>query len=275
MLRGNHRESLFTVPADCEALNNIVAEVIERFSARMHAFCWMTNHLHFLIQIADQPLGKIMQRIAMRYSRYRHRQLLTTGHLFDKRYKPKLVDADTYMFALLRYIHLNPVEANMVLDAADYPWSSHRAYLGRETIAWLTTDFGLSLFGSNVAQARHAYSTFLAQPIYASERRLLDDTHPDDARVLGGDRFLAELPPFKFVPRSSMTLEQLALQICHAHNVSVDLARSPSRQRSLTSVRLAIAQQAIDQRIATSREVAAFLNRDPSSLSELLSRYRR
>ena len=78
-----------------------------------------------------------------------------------------------------------------------------------------------------------------------------------------------------FVPRSSITLEYLALQICHAHNISLDLIRSPSRQRSLTTLRLTIAQQAIDQRIATSREIATFLNRDPSSLSELLSRHRR
>jgi len=195
--------------------------------------------------------------------------------LFEKRYKAKLVDADTYMFALLRYIHLNPVDANMVTNAADYPWSSHRAYLGLESVAWLTTDFGLGLFGANVAQARQAYALFLAQPIYASERRLLEETHPDDAHVLGGDRFLAELPPFKFVPRSSMTLEALALQICHAHNTSLELVRSASRQRSLTSIRLSIAQQAIDQRIATSREVATFFNRGPSSLSELLSRHRR
>jgi putative transposase len=275
MLRGNHRESLFAVPAERDVLNTIVAEVIERFGIRLHAFCWMTNHLHFLLQIADQPLGKIMQRIAMRYSRYRHRQLLTTGHLFERRYKDKLVDTDAYMFALLRYIHLNPVDANMVTNAADYPWSSHRAYLGLESIAWLTTDFGLRLFGADVAQARQTYALFLAQPISASERRLLEETHPDDARVLGGDRFLAKLPPYKFVPRSSMTLEELALQICHAHNVSLDLVRSPSRRRSLTIVRVTIAQQAIDQRIATAREVATFLDRDPSSLSELLSRYRR
>jgi putative transposase len=274
MLRGNHREPLFTTPADRDALNDIVADVIKRFGARVHCFCWMSNHIHLLIQIADRPLGNIMQRIAMRYSRLRHRQLRTTGHLFEKRYKAKLIDANDYLFALLRYIHLNPVHANMVTDPADYPWSSHRAYLGRESIAWLTTDFGLSLFGSTLEQARHAYATFLAQQLYASESQLLNETHPDDARVLGGDRFIASLPLPEFIPRSVTTLEQLSNTICNAHNVSLDLIRSSSRQRSLTIVRLTIAQHAINERIATSREVATFLNRDPSSLSELLTRYR-
>jgi hypothetical protein len=62
----------------------------------------MTNHLHALVQIGDRPLGKIMQRISMRYSRYRHKSLRTTGHLFERRYKARLVDVDAYFLTLLR-----------------------------------------------------------------------------------------------------------------------------------------------------------------------------
>ena len=71
MLRGNHRANLFTCDADREELNNIVALVIDKLNARVHAFCWMTNHIHLGIQIGERPLGKVMQRIAVRYSRYR------------------------------------------------------------------------------------------------------------------------------------------------------------------------------------------------------------
>lgn len=127
ILRGNHREPLFGSPADRTALNEIVASVIERFDARVHAFCWMTNHLHALLQIADRPLNQIMQRIAMRYSRHRHKVLRTTGHLFERRYKARLVDVDAYFLTLLRYFHLNPVRAGIVSDPGDYPWTSHRA----------------------------------------------------------------------------------------------------------------------------------------------------
>ena len=65
ILRGNHREDLFACPNDRFALNEIVIDVINRFNARLHAYCWMTNHLHALIQINHQPLGKLMQRIAI------------------------------------------------------------------------------------------------------------------------------------------------------------------------------------------------------------------
>src|SRR5580698_624444 len=120
ILRGNHREALFDAAADCQILNDIVADVINRFDARVHAFCWMSNHLHALLQIADRPLGEIMQRIAMRYARHRHKTLRTTGHLFERRYRAKLVDTDAYFLELLRYIHLNPVAAGVVTDPALY-----------------------------------------------------------------------------------------------------------------------------------------------------------
>ncbi len=275
MLRGNHRESLFSVPRDRAQLDEIVASVIDRLRARVHAFCWMTNHLHFLIQIGDCPLGKVMQRIAMTYSRYRHRQLLTTGHLFERRYKAKLVDADEYFFALLRYIHLNPVDAGMVADAADYPWSSHRSYLGRDSVPWLTTDVGLRLFDEHLDRARLAYASFMAQPVFCSESGLLEDTHPDDPRVLGSDRFLATLRGRAYTPRAPLTLDQLAASICENHQVAVDVVRSPARQRHLTPVRVELAIQALQLRVANLREVAEFLGRDPSALSALLIRYPR
>jgi putative transposase len=131
ILRGNHRENIFASADDRLALNAIVAEAIGKYHARVHAFCWMSNHLHALIQIADIPLGQVVQRIAMRYSRYRHKALHTTGHLFERRHRAFLVDVDTYFLTLLRYIHLNPVEAGMVKMTDDYPWSSHHAYLAR------------------------------------------------------------------------------------------------------------------------------------------------
>lgn len=134
ILRGNHREALFGQAADRRVLNDIVADVLIRVGGRIHAYCWMTNHLHALVQIAEAPLGKLMQRIAVRYSRYRHRCLRTSGHLFERRYKAKLVDVDAYFLTLLRYVHRNPVKAHIVSDPADYPWSSHCAYLGREVL---------------------------------------------------------------------------------------------------------------------------------------------
>lgn len=267
ILRGNHREPLFESAADREALNRIVADVIARFAMRLHAFCWMSNHLHLLMQTAEHPLGKPMQRIAMRYSRHRHKVLRTTGHLFERRYKAKLVDIDAYFLTLVRYIHLNPVKARMVPQSSDYPWSSHRAYLGTELIPWLTTDFGLSMFSSDLARARRAYQQFMLEP--SDDDDLDNESHPEDPRVLGTDQFINSIPFVPYRPRSSLSLEELASGICAQHAIDLNLIRSRSSSRALTPVRLQILKQANDQRIASLTEVARFLNRDPSTLCKL------
>jgi REP-associated tyrosine transposase len=272
MLRGNHHEALFEQASDRQRLNDIVSEVLAITRARVHAFCWMTNHLHALVQIFDQPLGKTMQRIAVRYSRHRHRALQTRGHLFERRYKAKLVDVDEYFLALVRYIHLNPVKAQIVCDPAHYPWSSHQAYLGLVNLPWLTTDFAFSLFSTRVIEARAAYRTFMCAE--ADRNFDLDmESHPKDSRILGSDRFIESLPVIPIRPRSTLTLDQLADQICSALRITASELRSPSRARHLSAVRARFARSAIDLRICTLAEVARFLHRDPSALTKLLARH--
>ncbi|HEY4646991.1 MAG TPA: transposase [Steroidobacteraceae bacterium] len=273
VLRGNHQESLFGSATDRRVLNDIVAEVLAQYDCRIHAFCWMTSHLHALVQIADRPLGTVMQRVAIRYSRYRHKSLDTSGHLFERRHKAKLVDVDAYFLTLLRYIHLNPVKAGIVNDPVDYPWSSHRAFLGAESISWLTTDFGLSLFSSDLVQARAAYKRFILEPCKGEDEDLENESHPDDSRILGTDQFVARIPATPYKPRSTLTLDQLAESLCAEHHINAQLLRSPSRARRLASIRANFSAQAIEQRIATLCEVARFLGRDPSSLARLLARH--
>jgi REP element-mobilizing transposase RayT len=277
VLRGNHREALFSTADDRQILNDIVADSIGRHGARAHAFCWMSNHLHALLQIDHSPLGAIMQRIAMRYARHRHKTLRTTGHLFERRYRARLIRTDQYFLAALRYIHLNPVAARMVTDPEHYQWSSHQAYLGSAAVPWITTDFGLSLFGADPSRARAAYVRFLDQDAADPDGRTRPDWEfatepkalPLDEVSLPKDPAIAPLRN-----HSAMTLEELASRICPAHRISPDRLRSTSRARDLTSVRVDFITQAIDLRIATLTELARFLNRDPSALTKLLARHR-
>jgi REP element-mobilizing transposase RayT len=269
-LRGNHQEALFASPQDRSILNGFVAEAIEKYQARIHAFCWMTNHLHAFIQIGEVKLGKVVGRFAVRYSRYRHKQLRTKGHLFDRRHQPYLVDSDAYFLSVLRYIHLNPVSARMVESPDEYEWSSHRAYLGIETLPWLTTEFGLGLLGKALTGARNAYDSLMRGDLDADPGFNLVPS--DDPRVIGTDRFLASLPPPQVKPRSRLSLEQLALDVCMSLNVSLDAVRSPSRDRRLTPARVQIAGRATDERIASHHSVARFLGRSPSAIGQLLKR---
>ena len=97
-----------------------------------------------------------MQHLGFRYTRWFNRRHTSVGHLFQGRYKALLVDADSYLLDLVRYIHLNPVRAGLVKGPERYPWSGHRAYLGKVRLDWLETRWVLSQFG------RHTTSNWTA-----------------------------------------------------------------------------------------------------------------
>ena len=233
----------------------------------------MTNHLHGLLQVGYSPLGKVMQRVAVGYSRRRHRRLRTTGHLFERRYRAKLVQADLYFITLLRYIHLNPVQPGIVEHADQYRWSSHRAYLGLEALPWLHVDFGLSLFGPTVELARDNYRTLMAQSLVASETDTVEAGHAADRRVLGSDDFLATLKPPQVKRKSALTLAQLAEHLCAARSISTEEIRSPSKRPRLSAIRAELCRQVLDGRIASLHELARFLGRSPSSVYALVERH--
>jgi hypothetical protein len=120
----------------------------------------MNNHIHLVLQVADIPLSRIMQNVSLRFTKWINYSRSRTGHLFQGRYKSLLIDAETYLLELVRYVHLNPVRAGIVSSAAEYPWSGHRGYLGMEVFPWLTSDYERSLgsgltFGHLLLYPRH------------------------------------------------------------------------------------------------------------------------
>lgn len=231
----------------------------------------MTNHVHLLLQVGDVPLGRLMLRIAGRYARTIQRHLHTTGHLFEKRYYPLLVDADEYLLTLLRYIHLNPVRARMVTHAGDYLWSSHHAYLGTRTEPWVTTDFALAMFHSHRPQAVAAYARFMDEcPEVHSP---LEEHNPNDRRILGSDEFAGKLLGASWRPRSPKTLQQLIDEAADKFSVSTEALRSRTRRRLPARARAWVAREAATLRIASLAQVARVFQRDESTLRESLQRY--
>jgi putative transposase len=162
LLRGKRREALFSSADDRRALNEIAIDVLQRFDARLHAYCLMPTQFRFLVCIHDRLLTKALRTIATRYSMSRQRSMQAASHLFERPYKAERVDTDGDFLQLLRSIHLMPVVANEVVSPADYLWSSHRAYLGYKSVATIDTEFGLSLLSADSMQARIAYPHFIA-----------------------------------------------------------------------------------------------------------------
>lgn len=265
-LRGNHRQDIFFSPGDRMLLNEIVAEVIQRFEARLHAYCWMTNHVHMLLQVGDIPLGRIMQGIAGRYARELQKRFHTTGHLFERRYHAVVVDADSYLLELLRYIHLNPIRARIVTSPAEYLWSSHHSYLGQRAEHWLTTNFSLAMFHPDVSHAITAYERFMRDETHTESP--LTERNPNDRRILGNDTFAARLLGTSWRPRSRKTLDEIIDEACQSFSVTRTTLVSPSRHRQLAYARAWIAHQAVTLRITSLSYVAHTFNRSEAALRQ-------
>lgn len=187
-------------------------------------------------------------------------------HLFQGRYKAILVEPDRYLLALVRYIHLNPVRAGFVPDPADYPWSSHRAYVGQEELPWLCTDWVLSYFAKRLPTGRQRYAAFVQE---GKDEGYREEFHKggEDGRVLADDRFLEHVVARENRPQPEVTLAAIIRCICDNYDVREDDLRGPARTRVLSNARGMIGWLARHFGTAAIKDVATYCNRDTSTLS--------
>lgn len=128
--RGNDKRKIFLDdPRDFDKYIRNLDLCKKKFPYKIYAFALMPNHLHLLIEVNKYSIDKIMQVLQTGYTMYFNRKYNHVGHLFQGRYKSFLVDKESYLLELVRYIHLNPVRAGIVSDPIEYKWTSHIAYL--------------------------------------------------------------------------------------------------------------------------------------------------
>jgi REP element-mobilizing transposase RayT len=127
--RGNERKEVFRDGTDYKLFLKTLKESAEFFTVKVHSYCLMPNHFHLLLETKQPNLSKFMQRLLGVYTTRFNRKHKRCGHLFQGRYKALVVDKDSYLLELTRYIHLNPVKAGLAASPEDYAWSSMRAFL--------------------------------------------------------------------------------------------------------------------------------------------------
>ena len=129
MNRGRRGENVFADRDDYVTFIALLQETSEMFDFQVSAFCLMSNHYHILVQTPSGNLSRAMRHVNGVYTQRYNRRHDTDGQLFRGRYKSVLVQEDSHLLELLRYIHRNPVRAQMCNGASDYLWSSHHGYL--------------------------------------------------------------------------------------------------------------------------------------------------
>ncbi len=248
-------------------LDAIVRVASERTDARVVAYCWMTNHLHLVVQVANQPLGRFMQRVGSKYARYLQQASGTTGHLFERRYHAVLVTNEIQLLHVVRYVHFNPVRAGIVTAPVDYVWSSHRQYLGQIDKSWVYPEPVLGTLARDPVQARLAFAEFCGEALTApiSMETARDVLH---GRSTPGSSIAAQ------DSRPMGALDDVIAEVCGRSGVSERLLAAPGKGHTLSALRGEIAARSASEGIASITEVACRLNRDVSSLSRAASRWR-
>jgi len=270
ILRGNSREALFRCDADIESFHELAIRGLARYGCQLHAYCWMTNHIHAIVQVSDRPLWHYVRWLGTEYARRFNRRYQRSGHAFERRHRAILVDDDDYLLTLVRYIHLNPVDAGMVTDPENHCWNSHRAYLDPgERPPWLQTQFVLALFSADMTKAIQRYASFVTDAAGCEQR------HTIDASIWSSN---SGSPVTKSGLDCRTSTARLNDYFLRQQGLSTELLttlKGPDRARRLVRLRAQLAAQVLDSHVATLTEIAAYFGRSRAALSRTLSRYRR
>jgi REP element-mobilizing transposase RayT len=270
--RGNDRQPIFLTESDRRAFEGFLSDGVERFGHRIHAYCWMTNHVHMAVEVTTVPLSHIAHNLLFRYARWFLRKYGRSGHLFERRYRAVLIGTDAALQSLVRYIHLNPLRAALVDRPGSYPCSSYSAYsnLGSRGPSWLTRDFVLSLFGETRVGAWAALRAFTELEVGDSAEDMALPVTPDSEPELGSYEVLAANGQHVLAEQavsSSLTLEKILCAVSSACSLARSELSANVQQRAVVRAR-SLAGYIVNQAPhLTLEQLGAAIGRDASTLS--------
>jgi putative transposase len=233
--RGDGKEPIVLADTDRQLLLDVLGAVVERFGWLCHAYCLMTNHYHLLLETPEANLSRGMRQLNGVYTQRFNRRHGRVGHVFQGRFHGVLVERESHLVELARYVVLNPVRAGMVAAAEDYRWSSLRATLGlTPPPRWLSVSTLLSAFGS-----RARYLDFVREGV--------GQASPWDrlrGALLGSDAFVERLSPRlegaaaqREVPRRERCAHRESLEAIFTPQVVASRAARNERIREATRAR--------------------------------------
>jgi putative transposase len=264
----------------------------------------MNNHAHILLRSGSAGLPRFMRRFLTGYAvvyNLRHKRF---GHLFQNRYKSILCEEDIYFKELVRYIHLNPIRAGLVVDLTDlenYPWCGFGAIMGRMTYDWQDPDYVLGWFGKTRRTARRSYYRYIEEGLNQGRRpdlvggglirsqggwsnvismRRQNDQGLSDERILGSGEFVEQV--LREADEKIKTqilvrkMEQEALevldQLCTKEKIQIEELRSGSRRPQVSALRSRAAIELVEHHGVSLAEAARVLGVTTSAISKILQK---
>lgn len=265
--RGNNKEYIFENPKHKAFFIKQIKEYNKLYDFQLLAYVIMNNHYHLLIKANKTSISEIMFSINNVLGKYLNRELKRTGHIFEDRFKSKLVDDEAYLIWLLRYIHRNPIRANLSKTPDEYRWSSHN-YYNCGINKWVNSDFILSIISNDKSVAIRQYRNLVGLKE--------DGNQKTDFQNIKNEFKLSDSKPQyeanKTVKRGVKSLECIldALEI----DVEMkELMRSGTKKRNTTSYKIRFIQEAIKNKHKL-KDIGEFLNISQSAVSNILSYYK-
>jgi REP element-mobilizing transposase RayT len=262
MVRGIERRQIFNDDRDrCDLLDRLSRILPE---AGMSCFAWtlMPNHVHLVLRTGPVPLARVMSRVSTGYALRFNRRHERVGHLFQGRYRSLLVEKESYLLALVRYVHLNPLRAGQVQTLAElgrHRWTGHAALLGNAAAPFQSVQMILEQFGETGAEARRRLVEWMRDgldpALAAREQALAPETEwegaprggGDDAAVLAVaaiDGRTRALHPLARAAQAKFDLSALVLRVCERRGVVVSELEAGVKCRPVTDARAEIVYRA-------------------------------
>jgi len=189
MNRARLGQEAFPAREDYLGFIELLMDVSEIFNMRVAAYCLMANHYHLLIQTHDANLSRCMRHINGVYTQRYNARNGCDGTLFRGRYKAILIDGDSYLLELVRYIHRNPLRAGIIDKLKDYSWSSHKGYISKaKKWEWLHKHYILDMFSKDNKLQITAYKRFISKE--EPEKIIEYYSKKNMSSILGSDKFI-------------------------------------------------------------------------------------
>jgi putative transposase len=304
MVRGIDKAKIFRDDQDKAAFLERLGQNVLEAECSVYAWVLMDNHVHLLFRSGRQGISAVMRKLLTWYAQYFNRRHRRTGHLFQNRYKSVLCEEEAYLLALVRYIHLNPIRANIIqtLEELDrYPSSGHRAVIGKASYDWMGVPDVLEEFGTGRRKAIAAYRQFVREglgqkhdPTFSGgglsrshsgwsqvlSRRRKKQEEAYDERILGCGDFVhsvlkdAEEKQLRQVKlrRTGLTIDRIVKQEVDKSKISAKELQAGSRRKIVSDARATIARRAVEELGLSCAEVARHLGVCTSSISRIVSK---
>jgi len=276
MFRGVDGRALFFDDQDRIRFCLFLQEAAELHSLKVHAFCLMTNHIHLILEPVKGALSTGVHRFAGRYAQYYNSRHQRRGYVYQGRFRSIIVESGLYLRRLIRYIHLNPLEAGLAKTPDDYRWSSHQAYFGHAFFTWLETKRVLAYFGTTVNEALVELDAFMRKKIEAAEdaegiRKALR------VGAYGSDEFIRIYMP-DFVNddagpgQNQVTIEQLTQGLCDKFSINLERLSSTDKSQHIVNARSVLAAAAQQLEGLSLGDVCRLLRKHHGTVSRLAAR---